>query len=106
MEELGADVAAFRTFADHHAYGAEDLDALGVWAQCEQATLIVTTLKDLVKIQQDELAGIPLAAVEIAIEFTAGGNDMAALLASLVPPAATSSSRRGACASAGEANTS
>lgn len=105
LGELGADVAAFRTFADHHAYRAEDLDALGVWAQRERATLMVTTLKDLVKIRRDDLAGIPVAAVEIAIEFTAGGNDMAALLASLVSPVATSSSRRGACASAAGANT-
>jgi tetraacyldisaccharide 4'-kinase len=105
LEHLGADVAAFRAFADHHAYGVEDLDTLTAWARREQATMLVTTLKDLVKIDRDSLADIPVAAVEIAIEFTAGAAEMTALLASLVPPAATSSSRRGACASAAEANT-
>ncbi len=106
LEELGAEVAAFRAFADHHAYGPGDLDALGAWGHREKASLLVTTLKDLVKIQRDEVGGIPVAAVEIAIQFTAGGDEMAALLASLMPPAATSSSRRGACASATGANTS
>lgn len=106
LEHLGADVAAFRVFADHHAYGGADLDTLTAWAQREQATMLVTTLKDLVKIDRDSLAGIPMAAVEIAIEFTAGSAEMAALLASLVSPAATSFSRREACASATEANTS
>ena len=105
LEHLGAEIAAFRAFADHHLYQAEDINTLGVWAEREKATLLVTTLKDLVKIQRDEVAGIPVAAVEIAIEFLAGGDEMAALLASLVPPAATSSFRRGACASAAEANT-
>ena len=106
LQELGAEVAAFRAFADHHAYGTQDIHELAELACHEQATLLVTTLKDLVKIDRDEVGGIPLAAVEIAIECTAGGDEMAALLASLAPPAATSSSRREACASAAEANTS
>ena len=106
LEELGADLVAFRAFPDHHAYSPEDLDDLGSWAQREQATMLVTTLKDLVKINQDDLRTMPVAAVEIAIEFAAGGDEMAALLASIMPPETTSSSRRGACASAVGASTS
>ena len=106
LETLGADVLAFRAFPDHHAYSPKEIDELGLWAAREQATTIVTTLKDLVKIRRDDLAGIPVAAVEIAIEFAVGGDALAELLASVMPPAATSSSRRGACASEGEANTS
>jgi tetraacyldisaccharide 4'-kinase len=105
LEALGADIVAFRAFPDHHAYSPEDLDDLGSWAQREQATMLVTTLKDLVKIKRDDLRSTPVAAVEVAIEFVAGGDEMAALLASVRPPAATSSSRRGACASAGGENT-
>jgi tetraacyldisaccharide 4'-kinase len=101
----GADVAAFRAFPDHHAYSPGDLNELGVWAAREQATMLVTTLKDLVKIRRDNLAGIPVAAVEIAIAFTAGGDDLAELVASVAPSAAISSSRGGACASADEENT-
>jgi tetraacyldisaccharide 4'-kinase len=106
LQSLGADVAAFRAFPDHHAYSPRDLDELGAWAARERATLLVTTLKDLVKIRRDDLSGIQVAALEIAIEFTAGGDDLAGLLASVVPPVATFSSRRGACASAAEVNTS
>ncbi len=106
LEKLGAHVVAFRAFPDHHAYSPGDIDELGSWAAREKATMVVTTVKDLVKIRRDDLAGIPVAAVEITIEFAVGGDALADLLASVVPPAATSSSRRGACASAGEANTS
>lgn len=106
LEATGADIAAFRAFPDHHPYSASDVDELGSWAARERATMLVTTLKDLVKIRRDDLGGTPVAAVEIAIEFPVGGDDLADLLASVVPTAATSSSRRGACASAGEASTS
>jgi tetraacyldisaccharide 4'-kinase len=101
---LGAHVVAFRAFPDHHPYLPEELETLGEWAGREHAEVIVTTLKDLVKIRRDDVGGTPIAALEIAIEFLVGGDDVAALLASVVPPA-ISSSQRGACASADGANT-
>lgn len=106
LEALGAHVVAFRAFPDHHAYSPDDLDDLGSWAQREHATMLVTTLKDLVKIKRDAVRGVAVAAVEIAIEFLVGGDEMAAVLASVMPPGATSSSRREACASAAGASTS
>ncbi|MFM9026334.1 MAG: tetraacyldisaccharide 4'-kinase [Planctomycetaceae bacterium] len=77
---LGADVVDFRAFADHHAYGPADLAALAARAAAEQADLVVTTLKDLVKVRRDDLGGVPLAAVEIAIHLTSGEAELAALI--------------------------
>jgi hypothetical protein len=40
----------------------------------------VTTLKDLVKIRSDELAGLPVVALEIALEMISGGDDIGAAI--------------------------
>ena len=68
LATCGGDLAGFRGYADHHAYSAADCDAIASWARALGAERIVTTLKDLVKIGRDDLGGIPLAAVEVAIE--------------------------------------
>jgi tetraacyldisaccharide 4'-kinase len=106
LESLGADVAAYRAFPDHHQYSQDDLDQLSAWARQQQATMLVTTLKDLVKIQRDEVNGIAVAAIEIAIDFLTGGEELAALVRSVAPQTLISSFPRGGCASAAEANTS
>ena len=66
----GAEVAAFRPLPDHHAYTAADLASLARDAAGARADLAVTTLKDLVKIRRAALDGLPLAALEIAIDLT------------------------------------
>jgi tetraacyldisaccharide 4'-kinase len=80
LSGLGADVVDFRAFADHHAYGPADLAALAAQAAAERADLVATTLKDLVKVRRDDLDGVPLAAVEIAIRLTAGEVELATLI--------------------------
>jgi tetraacyldisaccharide 4'-kinase len=62
------EVAGFRSFADHHAYTASDCDAVGRWAAGLAAERIITTLKDLVKIRREAVGGVPLVALEVAIE--------------------------------------
>lgn len=84
LAATGADVSDFLAFADHHHYAGGDLESLAARAERARADLVVTTLKDLVKVRCDALGGIPLAAVEIAIDFTGGGD----LLESLVAAAA------------------
>jgi len=74
LESCGADVAGFRSFPDHHHYTAADLDAVGTWAAGLRADLVVTTLKDLVKIDRESLAGVPLLAIEIALDVLTGGD--------------------------------
>ena len=91
LENLGADLAGFRPFPDHHAYTAADLHALHGWAAGLHADLVVTTLKDLVKLRVDRLGDIPLFALEIALEILPGGDSsdrLEALLESVLPRAA------------------
>ncbi|MFM7107521.1 MAG: tetraacyldisaccharide 4'-kinase, partial [Planctomycetaceae bacterium] len=80
LAALGADVVAFRALPDHHAYGAADLAALARLAADARVELVVTTLKDLVKIRRGELGGTPLAALEIALFVREGGDELAAAL--------------------------
>ncbi len=75
------EVAGFRSFADHHAYTASDCDALGRWAAGLAADRIIITLKDLVKIRRKDLGGVPLVALEVAIEPLSDPGPLEAALA-------------------------
>jgi len=85
LENLGANLAGFRPFPDHHAYTAADLCSLREWTAGLHADLVVTTLKDLVKVRVDEFGEIPLFAMEIALEILPGG-DSGDSLHSLLDP--------------------
>lgn len=80
LTSCGCELAGFRGYADHHAYAPADCDAIAAWARGLAAERIVTTLKDLVKIGRDDLDGIPLAAVEVAIEPLGDPQPLAAAL--------------------------
>jgi tetraacyldisaccharide 4'-kinase len=54
-----------RIFPDHHAYRKSDLAQLADWARACGADALVTTQKDLVKIPQPDLEGVPLWAMTI-----------------------------------------
>lgn len=69
LESLGARVVVHLRYPDHHAYSPADLDDIGMQAATAGAEWIVTTLKDLVKLREDTLGGMPLAAVEIELAF-------------------------------------
>jgi tetraacyldisaccharide 4'-kinase len=66
--EAGVELAAFRSFADHHDYGPGDLQGLARWADESAAEQLLTTMKDLVKIRTGRLGSLPLAAVEVSLE--------------------------------------
>ncbi len=83
LASLGAEPVGFRAFPDHHAYTPADIEAVGEAARAARAEAVVTTLKDLVKIGRDEINGLPLLAVEIAIDLLAGGDALAALVAGI-----------------------
>lgn len=68
LVDIGLDLVGFRSFADHHPYEDSDLDALAAWARDHRAELVVTTLKDLVRIRRDRLDDLPLVALEVALE--------------------------------------
>lgn len=62
----------FRTFPDHYRYTREDVDALREWADQLGSPVILTTQKDLVKLDLPRLNQSPLWAVEIGTEIHAG----------------------------------
>jgi tetraacyldisaccharide 4'-kinase len=68
------DESRFRTFPDHHHHTAEELDQLGTAARQTGAAAVLTTLKDLVKIDQVALGSVPLWAVTIGMEILAGAD--------------------------------
>jgi len=74
LKGLGAELAGFVGFPDHHAYGLDDLARVEEAADSSRATMVVTTLKDLVKIRRDTLGGRPLWALEIGLHLTENGD--------------------------------
>ncbi len=78
LEEIGARVVARRSFADHHVYDPQEIDALRALAKRDNARL-VTTEKDLARLADAMREGI--AAVPVRMNFDAGFGDF--LLASL-----------------------
>jgi tetraacyldisaccharide 4'-kinase len=82
LENAGAEIVAWREFADHTPYNAGQLASLETWARESNADALVCTHKDLVKIPNDELGGKPLLALIIGIQFTVGEADLRTLIES------------------------
>ena len=76
---------ALRSYPDHHAYSRTDVDALGRWARDLGAELVLTTQKDQVKLRVPDLAGRPLKAVRIGLEFLDDPAPLIARLDQVVP---------------------
>jgi tetraacyldisaccharide 4'-kinase len=86
LEAMGATVAAFRAFPDHHGYTRADVDELMRWARTLPAdAVIATTQKDWVKLRLAELAGRPLWAVRIGLAFRDGEAEFVKVLERVVP---------------------
>jgi tetraacyldisaccharide 4'-kinase len=87
IESLGARVADFKTFADHHPYSRDDVDDLERWAgRLPPDAMLATTQKDWVKLRIGELAGRPLRAVKIGLAFRDGQSEFDTALERPVPP--------------------
>lgn len=76
VEDVGAVVVAERTLPDHAAYDRETVGQLRHWASnLDAVDLLVCTQKDLVKLQTDRIAGVPIVAltieakIESSVEF-------------------------------------
>jgi tetraacyldisaccharide 4'-kinase len=65
-------IAAWREFPDHYAYGPEDFAELHRLAASCRVDMIVCTQKDLVKLPAELVAGFPLWAVAIELRFLSG----------------------------------
>jgi tetraacyldisaccharide 4'-kinase len=73
LTDLGAEIADFRIFPDHHAYTRADVESLRGWAgkQADECS-VVTTQKDLVKLRLAQLGGRALWALRICLHVEAG----------------------------------
>jgi len=85
LADLGLELVGFRSFADHHAYTPTDLESLAAWADSLAAERAVTTLKDLVKIRRPDLGGVPLVALEVALEPLGDATPLTAALEAAAP---------------------
>jgi tetraacyldisaccharide 4'-kinase len=77
-------IAEGRRFPDHHHYTAADLADLERWRQSIGADLLLTTLKDLVKIPADSPLGDRVVALDIGVEFLTGRDHVDELLATTI----------------------
>ncbi len=69
LQQLGADVAVLCAFPDHHAYTAHDWHSLVALAQQQQASCLITTEKDAVRLSPDWPAPMPVYALRIGVQF-------------------------------------
>jgi tetraacyldisaccharide 4'-kinase len=83
LDALGCHLQAWREFPDHHAYTRADIAELDQWARQAQASLVLCTRKDLVKIQAPELGAAPLRAVGVELRVLRGEEAIEAALATL-----------------------
>ena len=85
LESLGANVTAFRSFPDHHAYTRTDVDDLRAWASNQLVSAVATTQKDWVKLRTPDLGGRPLWAVRIGMKFRDGEDRLTDALRAVAP---------------------
>ncbi len=75
LEACGYNVVGLREFPDHHAYTAADVETLSRWATDMQASALVCTHKDLVKID-NAVGAVKLWAMVVGLEFISGESDV------------------------------
>lgn len=77
LESCGGRCVGSRSFADHHAYTAEDLQAVERTALAAGADVVVTTEKDWVKIQPlSYQAALPVWRADVDIHFQGDGQKL------------------------------
>ena len=86
LAAAGISVQDLIAFPDHHHYDANDLQNLATTAAELQASALVTTVKDLVKIQPEWVSDVPLFALEIRAGLTAGESSLSEKLSQLTQP--------------------
>jgi tetraacyldisaccharide 4'-kinase len=87
LTALGLNIIDWRTYPDHHPYSKEDIESLRTWArQLPADAVVVTTQKDLVKIQLDRIGGRELWALAIQLQITSGQEAFEAMLRKSVLP--------------------
>lgn len=72
LRSLGADVAAFIPFPDHHRYGEQDIALIEKKARRCGAQMIVTTEKDKIKLERFEAYFNNVYILRIELDFASG----------------------------------
>ena len=67
LQELGAELAGFQSFSDHHAFTDRELDSLAARAEALDATLI-TTEKDAVRLPDDFRAKVSTVPITLVLD--------------------------------------
>ena len=80
LTTLGHEPVATLTFPDHHTYTTDDIHRISEETESVGAEIIVTTLKDLVKLPLTSVRNRPLYALEIGIQFQTGLQELEYLL--------------------------
>jgi len=84
LKGLGATVADFRAFPDHHNYTRSDVEDLERWCGGLTVDAVLCTQKDLVKIAIPRIGNHPLWAIEIGTQVIAGSDSLNARLADIL----------------------
>lgn len=80
LRALGAEVAVFMPFPDHHRYKPADATLISERARQYQAEMIVTTEKDRIKIEAFDFMLPGIYVLRIGMEFLSGREDFEKLL--------------------------
>ena len=72
LQTLGADLVAFREFPDHHKFKRSDIQSISECLLGANIDLCICTHKDLVKLNVDRIASVPLYALQIQLEIASG----------------------------------
>lgn len=72
LNSITSSLTEFRAFPDHHNYSQSDLDGLRELASNKNASALICTVKDIVKLRQLKPPGIPVFAVAIEATFDTG----------------------------------
>ena len=73
-------------FPDHHHYGQGEIQKLTATAEKLGAQALVTTLKDLVKIEADWVGSVGVVALNIEAQVTSGKESLAEAISRITPP--------------------
>ena len=77
LHDLGAVLSDFRTYPDHHPYTPQDVEELRNWPrQTAKDGVVVTTQKDLVKLNLTELGGRELWALRVRLQVESGREEL------------------------------
>jgi len=73
-------------FPDHHHYDQSDIQKLTATAEKLKAKALITTLKDLVKIEPGWVSSVGVVALSIEAQVTSGKESLATAISKLTPP--------------------